>query len=812
MVNYVLSLTLLMSSIGVICMTFYLLKRRDARIALLFILFFCIAVYSAGYAFELASPTLEQMIFWNGVQFIGLPFIPAFWLFYLIRSSTSPLYLHPLYIFFIFLIPFITVAVRLSNRFHSLYYCSYSVADVGLHTLKLVGGPFCIVLNLYVLFCIAASWAILRRNMKDKKTYQYRRSIFMLVIMAIPSAAFALNTFNLRPSGMDLVPFALFLSMLLFLLDVRKFNFFDGGEKLICELQTDESILQMVLESIGNVIVIFDNTRQITNVVNDTYAQMFGQTLDTDSKLAADQILNRVHPADLDRVAGDLNSILCLGSGGGRKFDCRMLNRDNNYIWVRATIRPIVNADKKKNLSIFSLSSINEERKKLEALTKKAEFDSTGVYNRATAFEKIKQALKSTNKVPGCHAILLFDIDNLKKINDNCGHSIGDRVIQGFAQILRSDLLSGSILGRVGGDEFIAFIRNAPSMEDIERALTGVLKKCRQLQMTYRISMPVSISVGVAPVSGNSASFEELYENADVALYEVKNNLKNGFCYYDRSLCKKTKPTIYEHELFHAVRDAAFSYDTGDTGKMLLSVGATGVLVLQKTNRPAEKMLRLAGHIHQGVAWNRFDFDRKELYTKKINECIAKTEVVRFRDRFKADGKLNVIHAVMHPVTKGKSVLYIVVTLNDITKEFSMISDRNMLIEEYRSMFNMGGDCLAVIRRDEGEYYIKHANQNFINFLKALNGKYCGESISGRRVNELYPSDFFDQESTCFARVLDGRSFVRRRLQCAPVRKTLSIAYYPVGSRDGIQSDSEPLPCDTLILKIELMPSYTHPE
>lgn len=153
----------------------------------------------------------------------------------------------------------------------------------------------------------------------------------------------------------------------------------------------------------------------------------------------------------------------------------------------------------------------------------------TKVYNRSACVEKIDTILKE--KADSTHAFLLLDLDNFKTINDNLGHIVGDSALVDVANILKMHVRPDDIVCRLGGDEFIVFLVDMPTVA-IDRNLTKMLEK---MKLTYERNgkrEDLSASVGIALAPKHGSDFQTLYEKADIALYDVKNNNKNGYKIY----------------------------------------------------------------------------------------------------------------------------------------------------------------------------------------------------------------------------------------------------------------------------------------
>lgn len=170
-----------------------------------------------------------------------------------------------------------------------------------------------------------------------------------------------------------------------------------------------------------------------------------------------------------------------------------------------------------------------------EELREKADKDPlTGLYNRSSAIEKIEDCLKNEEIYPGSvHAYMIMDIDNFKTLNDTLGHQVGDKALQDVAGILTYHFRQYDIVCRLGGDEFLVFLKNIPE-EVLDRNMDSLLRK---LVLTYEAggkSVQITVSAGIVVVPDSSMDFCEMYRRADEALYRVKHEKKNSFKIYGR--------------------------------------------------------------------------------------------------------------------------------------------------------------------------------------------------------------------------------------------------------------------------------------
>ena len=163
----------------------------------------------------------------------------------------------------------------------------------------------------------------------------------------------------------------------------------------------------------------------------------------------------------------------------------------------------------------------------------------TGLLNR-NAFETL--TINSLSKNPDLGILLIFDLDNFKTINDTLGHPEGDKVLQQFANCLRSNFRKNDIIGRLGGDEFIVFIDANLPYEMLKSKLDFLLEQIRKSLKYYYDNYNVSTSIGASYVDNRTYTYEELYKCADTALYIAKDLGKDRYFFNaDNIRCMRGK-------------------------------------------------------------------------------------------------------------------------------------------------------------------------------------------------------------------------------------------------------------------------------
>jgi diguanylate cyclase (GGDEF)-like protein len=162
-------------------------------------------------------------------------------------------------------------------------------------------------------------------------------------------------------------------------------------------------------------------------------------------------------------------------------------------------------------------------------LTNAASMDKlTGLFNRKYISEVLEVEFKRAKALHSDISIVMFDIDNFKKVNDTYGHDCGDYILSTLGQQVRAaGLRERDLAGRYGGEEFIIVLTNSDDPQAAEVA-ERIRKKIEDFEFVYdgkRIS--VTISLGVATIRKDQHNALDLFKAADKALYESKNSGKN---------------------------------------------------------------------------------------------------------------------------------------------------------------------------------------------------------------------------------------------------------------------------------------------
>ncbi|XOQ43345.1 MAG: Diguanylate cyclase [Clostridium sp.] len=298
------------------------------------------------------------------------------------------------------------------------------------------------------------------------------------------------------------------------------------------ELAATEERYRMILEHAADPIVDFDlKTGRIyySPAFTARFGEGFPQSGDLLESLSQHPI---IYDQDRDRLLDEAVRLL----QGEKLEDDEFRFREASGFYIWCNVHPAVFFDEQGAATrlIVVISDIDRRKKESIELRQKAEHDLlTGLYNRVTAMRMINQEI-AHSKPGDRHALFVIDIDNFKHVNDHLGHLKGDELIIETATQIRKLFREDDIVGRVGGDEFVVFLRHITSMD-------LAVKKAENIGNAFRRSRTpcgsgISGSIGISFYPYDGSSYNELFRKADAAMYAAKKNGKDSFRVYTREI------------------------------------------------------------------------------------------------------------------------------------------------------------------------------------------------------------------------------------------------------------------------------------
>ncbi|MBP9692229.1 MAG: diguanylate cyclase [Alphaproteobacteria bacterium] len=191
---------------------------------------------------------------------------------------------------------------------------------------------------------------------------------------------------------------------------------------------------------------------------------------------------------------------------------------------------------------VFSFRDVTKRKEMEKQLMYQATHDAlTALPNRVILLDRINQSIKLSKRTNRLSALLFFDLDRFKLVNDSLGHTIGDSLLQSVSERLQQCVRENDTVSRWGGDEFIILLTDLAKEEDV----IPIVNKClKALEVEFSLDhykLRITSSVGISFYPKNGGSADELLKNADSAMYYAKSAGRNTYKFYTPEMNARTK-------------------------------------------------------------------------------------------------------------------------------------------------------------------------------------------------------------------------------------------------------------------------------
>jgi diguanylate cyclase (GGDEF)-like protein/PAS domain S-box-containing protein len=316
--------------------------------------------------------------------------------------------------------------------------------------------------------------------------------------------------------------------------------------------QTSEVLYRAVVEQAEDGIVIASPVDHrilqvnpgLARMTHSTEAEWRGQPLEALLMSASVPLFLSALQESEQGVAGTCEIELKNGTGQGQlvEFSSNRLTVDDD-----AVLCLIFRDVSQRKLAEARLL---DQQKRLEHL---ANHDAlTGLPNRLYLNFRLPGMLADAAREHHAVAVCYLDVDNFKNINDTSGHDVGDEFLRALAERLRNTVASGDLVARISGDEFVivSVARDPRVFDAIARRVTSHLRT--PIHVGGR-DVPVSVSMGIAVYPQDGEAAAELLRNADIALYQAKEQGRDNYQFFVRAMNERVRERM---RLEQALREA----------------------------------------------------------------------------------------------------------------------------------------------------------------------------------------------------------------------------------------------------------------
>ncbi|NMA84847.1 MAG: EAL domain-containing protein, partial [Epulopiscium sp.] len=328
----------------------------------------------------------------------------------------------------------------------------------------------------------------------------------------------------------------------------------------------------------------------------------------------------------------------------------RYIKKDNSIIWIRLNIQETHG----KILGI--IEDVTDEVMEKRKIEYERDHDLlTHLINRRAFQMQVKRQMKKELKIA---AFVMWDLDNLKYINDTYGHDYGDQYIKTAAEVLSEISFCNGIVSRMSGDEFLAFIYGYEGKDEIR----SIINKMQENLYNTTIPMPdnniirIRASAGIAWYPDDSEDYYELIKYSDFAMYEIKNTIKGNIGEFNKEVYNKKSFLLHSQEelnrfideellefVFQPIIDAkngsVFAYEALMRSKMETLKSPLDIIRLARSQSKLHAIEKLTFFkAMEGFKQHEKDFGHARIFINSIpNHILTQKDLQIFEEKYKAD-------------------------------------------------------------------------------------------------------------------------------------------------------------------------------
>lgn len=231
------------------------------------------------------------------------------------------------------------------------------------------------------------------------------------------------------------------------------------------------------------------------------------------------------------------------------------IRKDRETIWIMLTLSLMLDENNKPYYFVIQIQNITLQKKAEERLRHMAYHDPlTGLHNRNKLEQFINQLLAAARRHQQHFALLFFDLDRFKNINDTIGHEAGDLLLQIVAERLSGAVRMTDMVARLGGDEFVLVVTDVKKTESVALIAQKIINQVMQVMVIKGQEIYITTSIGISFYPYDGQTMQSLMKNADLALYRAKEHGRNNYQFYTTEMTSKAQEKLaLQNALAHSL-------------------------------------------------------------------------------------------------------------------------------------------------------------------------------------------------------------------------------------------------------------------
>jgi len=218
-------------------------------------------------------------------------------------------------------------------------------------------------------------------------------------------------------------------------------------------------------------------------------------------------------------------------------FESRAWRRDGSIMWISENARAVRNEAGDILFYEGTVEEITERKEHEAAIRFQATHDAlTGLPNRTLLYDRLEQSVLQAHRHGNYLAVVFFDLDQFKYVNDSLGHQVGDRLLKTVASRLKSCVRDADTVARLGGDEFVLLLADQTSEDSVTQALQRILEQVAAPWFVNGVELQITCSMGVSLCPADATDADTLLKHADAAMFRAKQTGRNNFQFYSAEM------------------------------------------------------------------------------------------------------------------------------------------------------------------------------------------------------------------------------------------------------------------------------------